>query len=124
MAQRAKGRGCMDYIDLGRRVRKQRIALGWTQEELAEKVGMSTSFIGHVERGSRKASLETLIAIANAMEISTDYLLAGSLNGGSLGPVPQNLRPHQKQAMQEILTTLQSQLLQWNNDAEEDEGQP
>lgn len=114
----------MDYIDFGRRVRKQRIALGWTQEELAEKVGMSTSFIGHVERGSRKASLESLIAIANAMEISTDYLLAGSLSSGSLGPVPQNLRPHQREAMREILTTLQSQLLQWNNTDEEDEDQP
>lgn len=109
----------MDYIDLGRRVRKQRIALGWTQEELAEKIGMSTSFIGHVERGTRKASLETLIAIANTMEVSLDYLLAGSLTGGNLGPVPQHLKPHQKQAMQEILTTLQSQLLQWNNTDDE-----
>ena len=62
----------MDYIDLGRRVRKQRVSLDWTQEQLAEKVGVSTSFVGHVERGSRKASLETRVALANALHVGVD----------------------------------------------------
>ena len=35
----------MDYIDLGKRIRKQRVFLGWTQEQLAERVGVSTSFM-------------------------------------------------------------------------------
>ncbi|MBQ2433145.1 MAG: helix-turn-helix transcriptional regulator, partial [Clostridia bacterium] len=57
----------MNYNALGKRIREQRRALGLTQEQLAEKVGVSLSFIGHIERGSRKASLDTLVAICNAM---------------------------------------------------------
>ena len=70
----------MDYIDLGRRIRKQRTQRGWTQEALAERVNVSTSFVGHVERGTRKASLETLVSIANVLDVSLDYLLSGSIN--------------------------------------------
>ena len=53
----------MDYVDLGRRIRKQRTQRGWTQEALAERVNVSTSFVGHVERGTRKARLDTLVAL-------------------------------------------------------------
>ena len=54
----------MDYVDMGKRVRKQRQLIGLTQQELAERIGVSTSFVGHVERGTRKASLETLVALS------------------------------------------------------------
>ena len=69
----------MDYVDMGKRVRKQRQLIGLTQQELAERIGVSTSFVGHVERGTRKASLETLVALSNALGVGVDYLLAGSL---------------------------------------------
>ncbi|NLO85208.1 MAG: helix-turn-helix transcriptional regulator [Clostridiales bacterium] len=108
----------MDYVDLGRRIRKQRTSLGWTQEALAEKIGVSTSFVGHVERGSRKASLETIVALSNSLGVSLDYLLAGSLNNSGLGPVPQNLNSNQRMALQEILSTIQGQLVDWNKPTE------
>lgn len=38
---------------------------------------MSTSFYGHIERGSRKASLETLLSISTALDTTTDYLIKG-----------------------------------------------
>ena len=69
----------MDYVDLGKKVRARRMELNWTQERLAQEIGVSTSFIGHIERGSRKASIDTLVMLANAMEISTDEMLEGSL---------------------------------------------
>ena len=53
----------MDYFALGKRIRKRRVEQGMTQEQLARQVGVTTSFIGHLERGSRKASLETLVAL-------------------------------------------------------------
>lgn len=108
----------MDYVDLGRRIRKQRTAMGWTQEMLAEKIGVSTSFVGHVERGSRKASLETLVSLSNTLGVSLDYLLAASLDNNGLGPVPQNLNSNQRMALQEILTTIQGQLVDWNKPTE------
>ena len=70
----------MDYFALGKRIRKRRVEQGMTQEQLAQQVGVTTSFIGHLERGSRKASLETLVALANALHVGVDYLLCDSLN--------------------------------------------
>jgi transcriptional regulator with XRE-family HTH domain len=65
----------MDYVLLGKRVRIRRQVLGLTQEGLAEKIGVSTSFIGHIERGSRKLSVETLYALCKALDTSADFLL-------------------------------------------------
>ena len=78
----------MDYMDLGKRVRKQRQLIGLTQQELADRIGVSTSFVGHVERGTRKASLETLVALSNALGVGVDYLLAGSLEGSPTRRIP------------------------------------
>ncbi|MBQ3079950.1 MAG: helix-turn-helix transcriptional regulator [Clostridia bacterium] len=69
----------MNYNALGRRIRIQRRAAKMTQEQLAEKSGISLSYIGHIERGTRKASLETLVSIANALNTSPSLLLQDSL---------------------------------------------
>lgn len=69
----------MDYVELGHRIRQQRYKRDMTQQKLAEKSGISASFLGHIERGSRKASLETLIGICNALEIGADVVLLDSL---------------------------------------------
>lgn len=69
----------MDYVALGMRIRQQRYLLRLTQEQLAERSDLSASFLGHIERGSRKASLETVISIANALDTTTDHLLVDSL---------------------------------------------
>ena len=70
----------MDYAELGRRVRQRRVMLQLTQEELAEKAGISCSFVGHIERGEKKFSIGTLVALCNAMEVSPNYLLQDSLD--------------------------------------------
>lgn len=65
----------MDYVQLGKRVRIRRNVLGITQEGLAENIGVSTSFIGHIERGSRKLSVETLYNLCRALDTSADFLM-------------------------------------------------
>lgn len=70
----------MDYRELGRRVRQQRVMCDLTQEELAERSGISCSFVGHIERGEKKFSIGTLVALCNAMKISPNYLLQDSLD--------------------------------------------
>ena len=70
----------MDYAKLGVRVRQQRVLNRLTQEQLAEKTGVSSSFIGHIERGEKKASVETVVALCNAMDISPSVLLQDSLS--------------------------------------------
>lgn len=108
----------MDYVDLGRRIRRRRQEFNFTQEALAERVNVSTSFIGHVERGTRKASLETLVSIANVLNVSLDYLLAGSLKSSIIGPMPQSLNPKQRIALQEILATIQDNLSAWSDETQ------
>ena len=49
-----------------------------TQEELAEKVGISTSFCANLERGSKAMSMFVLRDIADALGITADYLLYDS----------------------------------------------
>ena len=44
----------LDYRAIGRRVRELRTSSGLTQEELAEKIDVSASFVGHIERGGCK----------------------------------------------------------------------
>ena len=65
----------MDYIALGKRLRSVRRSKGITQAELAKAIGRSTAFVGHIERGSRKMSLETMAEIVEALDCSADYLL-------------------------------------------------
>lgn len=70
----------MDYRKLGARVRQLRELNDWTQGELAERVGVSGSFIGHIERGEKKASVDTVVALCNALEVSPSVLLQDSLS--------------------------------------------
>lgn len=65
----------MDYVLLGKRVRIRRNILDITQASLAETIGVSTSFIGHIERGTRKLSVETLYDLCKALDTTADFLL-------------------------------------------------
>lgn len=65
----------MDYIRLGNLVRIKRKELKMTQEKMAEKVGVSTAFLGHIERGTRILSVETLYRLCVALGMSADYLI-------------------------------------------------
>ena len=104
-------------IAIGRRIQQSREQAGLTQEELAERIGVSTSFVGHVERGTRKASLETLVALSNALGVGVDYLLAGSLHNGPDEKDPSTtMDPNRRMVIREILTTLQEHLSDWGPD--------
>ena len=68
----------MDYYKIGQRNRKVRKAHGLSQEELAERVEISTTHMSHIETGNTKLSLPVLVAIAAALEVRTDDLLNDS----------------------------------------------
>lgn len=68
----------VNYQDLGLRVRDARKAKHLTQEQLAEKVGISSSFMGHIERGTRIASIDTLVSICNVLSVSPCLLLGAA----------------------------------------------
>ena len=67
----------LDYGKLGMRIRQVRKAKGWSQNRMAEKCGISMSFLGHIERGSRIMSLETFVSICQVLDADADALLWG-----------------------------------------------
>lgn len=80
----------MDYEGLGRRIRVARHELSLTQEKLSELSSISLSFLGHIERGTRIPSIETLVLIANALNCSLDMLMQDSLRYKGYNSLDQN----------------------------------
>ncbi|MCM1382861.1 MAG: helix-turn-helix domain-containing protein [Muribaculaceae bacterium] len=68
----------MDLIAIGSRIKAERKSRGISQEKLAELVSVSPHYIYEIERGMKAMSLETLINIIGALEISADYLIFGN----------------------------------------------
>ncbi len=62
-------------IKVGERIRTVRKGLKLTQEGLAEKSGISSNYLGQVERGERQPSLNTLERIAKGLSVETDYIV-------------------------------------------------
>lgn len=103
----------IDYKDLGKKVRDLRRQLSMTQEALAEKVGISASFLGHIERGTRVASLETLVCLCNTLHVTPQYLLGASLQ--TYEPyMPTGMTPENRSRLSEFLRLAQDTLDNWN----------
>lgn len=67
----------LDYEKIGSRIRQIRKAKGWSQEMLAKKCGISLNFVSHIERGTRKMSIDTFANICRELETNADTLLWG-----------------------------------------------
>lgn len=65
----------MDYKTIGHRIRKYRKSNNLSQEQLAERIGISPTHMSHIETGSTKLSLPVLVNIAVSLNTSTDSLL-------------------------------------------------
>lgn len=59
----------------GKEVRRRRIALGLSQEQLAELAGLHRNFIGLIERGERNPTLLTLVGMSRALQITPAELI-------------------------------------------------
>lgn len=62
---------------VGERIRRRRNELGWTQDVLAEKAGISKGFLSDLENGKRSVGADTLLDIARVLSLSLDYLMTG-----------------------------------------------
>jgi transcriptional regulator with XRE-family HTH domain len=61
----------------GKRVRQRRIALGLSQEGLAERADLHWTFVSGVERGIRNPGLNAIGKLARALGITPSKLLSG-----------------------------------------------
>ena len=67
----------LDYKGIGMRIRAARKSKGWSQDEAASRCGISLSFMGHIERGTRCMSLETFASLCDILGVGADELLWG-----------------------------------------------
>ncbi len=67
-----------DLAGLSKRVKAKRKGLGLTQKELSEELDYDSSYISQIETGKRIPSVTLLIALANVLNVSVDYILFGS----------------------------------------------
>lgn len=73
------------------RLRKSRELRGLSQAELAERTGLLQSAISHYETGTRRPSFTNLRRIAEALEVTTDYLVGRTKHTGHLPPSEEPL---------------------------------
>ena len=65
----------------GTTVRRLRTDRGWTQEDLAHAAGLTTTYVGQVERGDKVPSLTVVLKLARGLAVAPGELLAGFTPG-------------------------------------------
>ena len=100
----------IDYKAMGKRIRHARKNKKLSQEQLAEICSLSTAHIGHIERGTRIPSLETVFKISQALDVSLDCIVLDSLENSSnaltnLESIIRKMNP-EKQAI--IISTMKA----------------
>ena len=98
-------------IQIGERCRQARDAAGYTQEQLAELIDVSTQFLSDAERGVTGMSVSTIIKLCTVLSVSTDFILLGQNSENNLDNALsiysriKHLSP-QKQTLIEEMTNL------------------
>ena len=72
----------MGSIETGERIAALRKAKEWSQSELGEKIGLTQATVSEIERGVKRGSVESLEAIADALDTDIGYLLTGRESNG------------------------------------------
>ena len=73
----------IDYVKMGKQLKRIRKARGMKQRDCAAAIQQcSLAFYGHIERGTRRMSMDTFCALVTAMDLSADELLRASMKGG------------------------------------------
>ena len=65
----------MNLKEIGRKIKEQRKYKGLTQAQLAEKANIAVGYLSGIERGEKIASLKVMLAIANKLNLSLDFML-------------------------------------------------
>lgn len=94
---------------IGERIKQCREKLGLTQDQFAERLGLTTNYISTVERGASFPRCEKLIAIINGLEVSADAIFCDvtthstSYRSNQLADELNDLPPEEQQRILEIV---------------------
>ncbi|MCD7806881.1 MAG: helix-turn-helix domain-containing protein [Lachnospiraceae bacterium] len=93
---------------MGTRIHDRRKQLRLTQEELAEKAGLTPQTVSTAELGKKALRPENIIRICSALEISTDYLLLGTVTNEDyilMSEKLSQLSPQEYRYLEEIVNS-------------------
>jgi transcriptional regulator with XRE-family HTH domain len=76
----------VDYFAIGQRIKQARKAKGYTQEKLAEGLGVSIVYVSQIENGKTKLNLEMLMRIAHLLDADAGFLLTGAASRAENAP--------------------------------------
>jgi len=102
----------VDFKIIGKRIRNRRKDLLITQENLAARLNVTTSYISLIERGKSKSSLNHLDEFAALLKTDLEYLITGASTNSShyldqeFQDKLTNLSASKKELLRKILITL------------------
>lgn len=97
-----------DYVSMGGRIRRLRKERHVTQSQLAELLDISPAFMGHIERGTRVPSVDTLVRIADVLDVTLDVIVRGE--APSTQPLSETVEPRRVQKLNDVIRTLDGYL--------------
>lgn len=101
---------------VGRKIKTARRRRGLSQQALAELVDCSPTFISYIESGTKSMAMETFVRIANALNVSSDELLADVLentirvSNHSFADLLSDCSEYERRVLQDILTAAKASL--------------
>lgn len=87
---------------IGNAAREARRSLQLTQEDAAERIGVSVEFYSRIERGAALPSLMTFVRMANVLNVSSDVMIGRSPSGDRQAPAVTSLLPSQREERPEV----------------------
>jgi len=102
----------LDFKIIGQRIQKHRTEKNMTQAELAELVDTNQKHLSRIEGGYHRCTLDLMVAIAKALDVSIDYLIANfedSSNPSTLQVIIDDIKgmtPKQLEMLQENIKTI------------------
>ena len=102
----------LDFKIIGARIQKRRTEMKMTQAELAELIDTNQKHLSRIEGGYHRCTLDLMVAIAKALDVSIDYLIANfedSSNPSTLQVIIDDIKgmtPKQLEMLQENIKTI------------------
>lgn len=96
----------LDYKAIGLRIRHQREFVGYTRDNLAELLNVSTNFCRDIEIGAKGMSIQTLAKLSELLKLSVDYILFGRTPNGESGALISMLnscKPEKRKYAEDLL---------------------
>lgn len=101
----------MDKITMGDRIRDVRKKRDLTQEQLAEKLDITISYLSEIERGLKLPSFPLFLKIVEVLDVSADYLIKDTYSAGAgygdkfISRKLETLSPKQRIALEALIDT-------------------